>query len=622
MKKLLPLILIVLFIVFPGGIAIAQGVINVSVDPSVVLNEDFAQLMGGYLEQGLSSTQYNAYYNSNLRQAVKKILPQDPDHPVVMRVQSGKFAKIDSLNHVRAVIDFCKEVNCDPMFGPLAGDEIGSGPGWEVTEADIREHILFVKNECQRVFGDDQHCRHWNYGNEPTSPPQSCIEFAQGLYQTGQMIRGYIPNAIIHTLELYNYETKVRGTNETIGECILRELDQKTPKLYVDVLQTHWYPYSGNSDVNRRIATDGEEILAYWEGNYGSIQSMLYPYGFVSFMQSYAQKYEVSRTAEIGVGELNLSAMFDKYPQLTEMASDVYGGCCWLRANYEQNLQINGCALNPCLVPTPILPQVCCSGMCQCKIPSNFETKRLNLTWGGAFWYLDELGIMAEAGVKYLQRHGLVSNNAFGIVGWDGARTPASYAYEFLSTYFGNIVVKSDSSGPAQLNAHASLGKNGDLRVLLVNKTATDRPIRLNLSNFSFGTNGLVYFLQAPSNNGLFFKGGDMVGQQTAPVVKEPEAINVGSVVDYRVPAYTSIIINIPKFGWVGGLTLQSGWNNFTWQTSWPVGVNFNELPLACQKVSLPFGDWLKTYVRSFSFQGVFEVNKSYQVWCQNETTW
>lgn len=502
-KVLLPFFLLALALPLLSKFVLAQTEVTINVNAGVIKNNDFAQLLGGYINTrgDLSpSSRYTLSLQPIIDEA-KKMFPQLPEFPngAVMRTQSSKmldndyFAITDA--EVEDIINFCSQANCDPMFGalgegPLETHDGVTGKIIDTSPDAIKRRVTFVKNKCRQYFGDDQHCLNWDIGNEPPSPGDNCGYYGQILIpQSTRAIKEIIPNAVIHSPELYLDSAEVRGEpGVTIGECIMRTLQNTAPDLRVDVVTTHWYPYACTT-VPLNIT--GNSILN-WNGNGGpAYQKMTYPIDIVTGMRPWMQRYSVSQNSAIGIGELN--------------------------------------------------PMGNCHGL-------DAVTERLNITWGGAFWHLDELGIMAEAGIKYSQKHIHISGSGGtyeSIVVSQGRplKTPAYYSYRFYSQFFGKKVVDSSSSNPENLNSHASIDKDGNIRLLLINKSHPGSSIkaRINLTGFSLnGSVGEAYKMTVPGF------GESPAGFNAEGVYSTETNVSVGNTFDYDVPAYTAVIIKIP----------------------------------------------------------------------------
>lgn len=524
-------ILILIILTAKTSFVYGQETINININPHSVLNEDFTQIKGGYIGERYDPSTLIDLTNSNLINSLKQIIPQDADPPMLILTNyylmyPGSPALTDE--SVKSLIRLCKEVNCDPIFSPLGGQQ----PPY-ADAGKMRSRVQLVKEECQKVFGDDKHCLHWAIGGEPSTPPDSCTNWANLIHQAGLIVRDIIPNAKIHGLELFEYAAKVRGTEEIVGECIIRKLNQKTPKVKIDYLKTHWYPYLGELDVKNRTFTDGNKILS-WEGDSLSprLRKMLYPYDVVRDMKAWAQKYEVSRDAEIGIGELLPWAAGHQYGNIYQ-DDDIPKGCCWLKQNYQSSLTlIGGC--DPCLYQTKAeIPSSCQN---RCSVPANFPTRRTHVNWGGAFWFLDELGIMAEAGIKNVQVHTFVT----ALIGGEGGLGAPAYGYNFYNRYFGKTIVESSSNQPAVLNSHASLDKDGNLRVILINKSTKGeaKTVQINISGYKAEAKGEAYILNVP--------GADFNSEDKNVQVRTESNLPVGLNFSYQVNGYSAVIIKIP----------------------------------------------------------------------------
>ncbi len=198
--------------------------ITVTINPAVIKNNDFAQLLGGYISTraNLNPTSKFLLSQPSVVDAAKKMFPQPPEfpNPVVLRTQSFHMLSNDYFvitdAEVEDVIKFCSQANCDPMFGALGEGVIEThdnmtGKIIDTSAAAIKKRAEFVKAKCQQYFGDDKHCLHWDIGNEPPSPDQNCYFYATDLIPTAiRTIKQVIPNAIFHAPELYLDSAKAR----------------------------------------------------------------------------------------------------------------------------------------------------------------------------------------------------------------------------------------------------------------------------------------------------------------------------------------------------------------------------------------------------------------------------
>ena len=502
-KKYLIPIFLSIFLLIASQIlpkeSFAQSEINIQVNPMVIKNEDFGQILGGYLSTRANLNPASKFSLSQqaVVQEAKKMFPQPPEFPTpaVMRTQSYKMLDNDYFaitdEEVEDVIKFCSLANCDPMFGALGEGPVEthdgiSGKVIDVSPSAIRRRAIFVKEKCQQYFGDNQHCLHWDIGNEPPSPPQNCQYYGTTLIPSAiRTIKEVIPNAIFHTPELYLDSAKVRNSNMTIGECITKTLQETAPDLKIDVFTTHWYPYvCTGSPLN----ITGNSVLN-WAGNGGpNYQKMTYPYDIVSGINSWLKNYLPTKNSVIGLGEFN-----------------PMGNC------YEPD-----------------------------------TTARLNLTWGGAFWHLDTLGIMAEAGIKYCQKHIHISGSggryeAMVVSQGKVFKTPAYFAYRFYSQYFGRRIISSTSFLPQTLNSHAALDKDGNIRLALINKTSSFQKAKVNILNFQAQALGISYKMKSPKDFGE-----SPAGFDENSVYSVTQNIPVGNNFEYTVEPYTAVVLKIP----------------------------------------------------------------------------
>lgn len=486
-------VFVLLFCLFFFAGKLKAASVRIEVDPSIVKCEDFGQILGGYLNPRGSMNPSNGSVLSRdfVIESARKMFPQPPefDTPVVMRTQSYHMLAEDIYaltdKEVEDIIKFCSMAGCDPMFGAYG---VGGGGTIDVSENKIEERVLFVRSKCREYFRDDRHCLHWDIGNEPPSTPANCEFYGKNLIPTAiRVIKRLIPNAVIHAPELYLDSARVRDSNETIGESIARNLNSVDSSLKIDVFTTHWYPYICGSQSGLDI--DGEKVLR-WEGNGGQdYQKMYYPAMIMNNFNSWFKNYEVTRLAQVGIGELN--------------------------------------------------PMAACSG-------GSTNTYRLNMTWGGAFWHLDVLGIAAESGIKYVQKHVHIDggNGAYAAIVVPGnfvVKTNAYYPYAFYAKYFAKKLVKSLSSSVSVVNAHSALDKQGNLRVLLINKTGQSVSVNIVLRNFLAKSAGEAYVMTAV---GDFRSEAKPADEKT--FFKEVGNVPVGNDFEYVVPGYSAVILKIP----------------------------------------------------------------------------
>jgi len=483
-KKLLIICIFVLYFAFPLWRVSAQETVNITVNPSIFQHYNFYQILGNYLAANVGTTNID-YNNSELRNISKRIFPQDPRYPPLVRT----FWAITD-EKVREIIRFCKEVNCDPMFA--ISDNKDQSNEW------IINRVQLVKRECESVFNDKRHCLHWSIGNEPPRQCNATLKVKDELKRIIPLIRQYQPNAVIHALELYYYPVNHAvdtapcdsvcidqyGNPIDNGECIIRILNNEDPHLKIDVFQTHWYPYNG-SEMGDSTLT-GFNVLN-WEGVNGLMrQKMSYPYYATTGINSFIENYQVTKKATLGMGELSTAC----------------------------NFVVDGTTRN--------------------------DLKYNNKKWGAAFWYLDELGILAEAGFYYVQKHAYVSTESFGLIDYRNySRLAPSYAYEFLARYFGNFIVSSRSSQPEILNSHASIDNNNHLKLLLVNKSIGQRITAvININSQIPQRNATVYILKVP--NGENFE-----SITTNNVSITTSNVSISQNFSYTVDQYSAVIIDI-----------------------------------------------------------------------------
>lgn len=505
-----------------------DGEISITVDPQKVKNDDFAQILGGYVDSRSSLSPYSKFTLSfpSLINEAKKMFPQPPEfsNPAVIRTKNNEMKTGDCFvltdEEVEDIIKFCRQAGCDPMFGAVGEGPVQTCEIWgeevrgKITDTSyeaIKKRATFVKTKCQEYFGDDKHCLHWDVGNEPSTVPSVCLGFGKNYLPTAiRAIKEVIPNAIIHTPELFSDSAQVRDSEETVGECIIRNLEQTDPTLKVDVVTTHWYPYicSGSPTA---LNVDGNAVLK-WDGFGGpAYEKMTYSYDIVAGMSDWMRKYNVSKNAVIGLGELNPMA---------------------------------GCFRDPE------------------KTDGSQTTLKVNLTWGGAFWHLDVLGIAAEAGVKYIQKHVLIGGAAPQYVAIQVAngqviKFPSYYAYRFYSQYFGKTIVESRSSDPPTVNSHASVDKDKNLRIILINKSgsgfkpgtenpppAVPKKVKISIVNFEAEDKGEAYLLTAPHDFKYYSDVLPPVDENE--IYKTQSNIPVGNNFEYTVPPYSAVIIKVP----------------------------------------------------------------------------
>jgi len=507
LAKIFLLVLLLLFLFwYRRETLAADSEITVTVNPADVKNNDFGQILGGYINTRANldpSSKIVLSQNSLINEA-KKMFPQSPEFPslAVMRTQDYPMLDNDhfviSNSEVEDIIKFCSQAGCDPMFGAVGEGSTETingmtGKIFDYSPAAIKARASFVKQKCQQYFGDNSHCLHWDIGNEPPSTPGSCTDYGTNLIPNSmRAVKEIIPSAIFHTPELFLDSATVRSSSETIGECIARTFNSNSPDLKIDVFTTHWYPYVCSGTP---LNITGETVLN-WAGNGGpAYQKITYPKNIVSGMSSWLRKYPATQGSVIGIGELN-----------------PMGNCT----------------------------------------DSTDSTRRLNLTWGGAFWHLDVLGIMAEEGIKYSQKHIHISGGggtyeAIVFANNVVSKTPSYYAYRFYSQYFGHKIVGSQSSNPTTLNSHASIDKDGNLRLLLINKSrpATPQRVNISLSNFNAANIGAVYVMKIPT----YSESPPGFNPENPLIYSTINNVPVGNNFDYTVPEYSAVIIKVPRQG-------------------------------------------------------------------------
>lgn len=477
-----------------------QADIIVNINPLNIKSNDFAQLLGGYIDTrgNLDPSSKFILSGNQVIQTSREIFPQTAefDVPVVMRTKSyfmlsnDYFALTDE--EVEDVINYCSQANCDPMFGAHGEGSFAERDGMkglliDVTEGAIKKRAQFVKDKCFQYFGDNNHCRHWDIGNEPPSTPQNCDYYGNTLIPTAiRAISSVMPDAIFHAPELYLDSSLVRDSNITIGECIIDKVNKVNSNYRIGVVTTHWYSYVCGPSNNRNLSAlniDGNAVLN-WNGFGKNIEKMTYPYSIINTM-SWLNKYSTTSNSVIGIGEVSqMAACDDRIESDPEIKSQVS------------------------------------------------VTKRVNGTWGSSFWHLDILGIMGEAGIKYSQKHIFIGTNAnYSLLNYNTSngtviKTAPFYAYSFYSKYFGKKLIESSSNNPSIVNSHASIDKQGNIRLLLINKSgsgskpnstdgnnglASSKTVSINFKNFSAKNNVDIFTLKIPGDfnsrevNGNYF---------------------------------------------------------------------------------------------------------------------
>ncbi|MGB9911575.1 MAG: hypothetical protein ACPLKP_03185 [Microgenomates group bacterium] len=139
--------------------------VNINIDPKIIKNEHFHQLLGNYINLTTGSF-FQDFNNQEFINSAKQIIPQAGEPPV-MRLYWDL-----TNSQIIQIINFCKEVNCDPMFA--FSDNLN------LNDPQIREQIKvkirFIKNSCETIFEDNNHCLHWDIGNEPS---KECYKIQQ-----------------------------------------------------------------------------------------------------------------------------------------------------------------------------------------------------------------------------------------------------------------------------------------------------------------------------------------------------------------------------------------------------------------------------------------------------------
>lgn len=626
--KYFPVILWLLVFIMINTQTVFGQTINVNINPSIIKNNDFAQLLGGYLSTrgNLNPASRFDISNPKIVTEARKTFPQPPEfpNPVVMRTQSYKMLDTDYFaitdGEVEDIIKFCSQANCDPMFGALGEGNVETHNGMtgrviDVSEVAIKKRANFVKNKCQQYFNDNRHCRHWDIGNEPPSPKQNCDYYVTSLIPTAiKAVKSEIPDAVFHAPELYSESAKVRNgsqyLNYTIGECIARGLQTTDPNLKIEAFSSHWYPYSCYSTqisgTYSAFNIDGNAILK-WQGFGGTTESMLYPHSIMSTFNSWINNYDVTKNSAISIGELNPMASCHDVSQRADEAK---------------------------------------------------VTEAVNTTWGGAFWHLDLLGIMAEAGIKYVQKHIYISGGGgtYELMIYNQGnvfKTSPYYAYQFYAQNFGRRVVESNSNNPGIVNSHASLDKDGNLRVLLINKSgsgfkpnslisertvAEPKTINLRISNFNPGQTGEAYLFKVPVD---FVQ---KVQFTESSLFKTQTNIPVSDNFSFTVPAYTAVIIKIPASGSPSpsqltpaptsviptptstpaplSLNFKAGFNNLVLGSTWPVGRSLSSLPADCSLISHWENGFFESFKRTGAPSEVFVSGQRYYILCNQSVAW
>ncbi|MFA5828525.1 MAG: dockerin type I domain-containing protein [Candidatus Shapirobacteria bacterium] len=513
--------------------------VGVSIQADQVKNNDFAQLMGGYLlNRGNSRDPGSAtsLNSSGLINAYKGMMPSSVngaefDSGTVVRVHSFQNMEPNDYfgltnDEVVDIIKFCKATGCEPMFGAYglqdAKTTMDIGGGVMITgyQADtsyekIKARAKFVKDQCKAVWGNDNHCKVWDIGNEPPANQGNCDYYGKTLIPTAtKAVLSEIPNAVFHAPELFRYESKVKDTSTMLTECIIDAVNKTDPNVRIDMFTVHWYPYTcGEGDSVYNV--DGNALLK-WDGFGVASQKMTHPYSIVSGTRAIMEKYGTTRGARIGVGELNPS------------------GACVTSSSASEGEKI---------------------------------TAKVNQSWGSAFWHLDEMGILAEAGVSHISKHTHVApgSGVYTVIMMGSSNPillPNYWAYRFSAKYFAKRVVGSTSDKPQLVNSHAGIDKQGNLRIMLINKSGSGfKPggsppsdvgaargvsVRINLANFSYsGQQAEVYKLTAYGNN---FADGTKPTDESQ-VISAAGSIGIGREFEYTVPAYSAVIIKVPGSG-------------------------------------------------------------------------
>ena len=141
--------------------------------------------------------------------------------------------------------------------------------------------------------------------------------------------------------------------------------------------------------------------------------------------------------------------------------------------------------------------------------------------------------------------HGLFSYGSEPGVAKYAAR-PAFYYLYYFQKYFGDIMVEATTTN-SNIVAYASQFSSGEAGIVLVNKSAAEQVVELNLKNFKPGNRYYTYVLTGGNDNGSFSRRVYVNGVTTSAEGGGPE--NYESIKARATIINGNIKLNMPKYG-------------------------------------------------------------------------
>ncbi|MEM5777352.1 MAG: hypothetical protein QXJ06_02790 [Candidatus Aenigmatarchaeota archaeon] len=288
--------------------------IIINIDPSIKLNDNFALLLGSYLPP-----RYVDFSKKQVLEYAKDVLPQPP-YKTIVRTPSPTFRDngYKDKNFIRTILNFCKEVNCEPMFAVIEDANYAKTSEFKTK---LSEFVDTVKMECKNILGHE--CVYWDIGNEPPNYPHGYNDYSILFANTVPIIKSKIPNAIIFGLETYSHPTIKARDDESkyMVERFLEFLGNNK----IDVVQVHWYPNLCNIDGGNIKPED----LIKWTRE-KERQSISYAKTFPKELYKVMKKYTSSKDAVLGVGEMNPKAACESQrDSSTSKLNEVHAASLW-----------------------------------------------------------------------------------------------------------------------------------------------------------------------------------------------------------------------------------------------------------------------------------------------------
>ena len=144
-------------------------------------------------------------------------------------------------------------------------------------------------------------------------------------------------------------------------------------------------------------------------------------------------------------------------------------------------------------------------------------------------------------------------------------KQPPYYAYRFYSQFFGKKIVEAVSNQPETVSSYGSLDKDGNLRIILINKSgagfkaggapsvsAGTLKVRISIpqSLFIAGSQGESYKMTARFTDGPLLPINSLDDEN---FYEKQTGVPTGNIFDYDVPAYSAVILKVPRETGGGG---------------------------------------------------------------------